>query len=300
MHGQPEDSLLPRSVSAATPPYAPAWTWLVPRYGAYSSLANSSLGGSPEVVANAFNQGTTWFSVRYKGAGPATANPVPAGYSGIAVLKFEAYQNGSTGLVDAIRAGLPSWVQAVQYDPRAWKHTPDIEKGAWLYNPYAQASYAQLFCRTAHECGLRVILSPGNDLCSRKPNGAYPGGQPQYPVQRGQPNYQAYLQYNLASAARWLSPGDVYVYQAQALELSPARYRSVTAAVAQQVSAVAAGVVFLAGLGRSGQTWDGATYRKLSAAARGVTDVVAGFWPNVDANAPRVEAMIDCLLDLGY
>lgn len=271
----------------------------MPRYGAYSSLVDTSLGGSPQVAASAFNQGTAWFSVRYKGLGPATANPVPPGYKGVAVLKFEAYQNGSTGLVDAIGAGLPSWVQAVQYDCESWENTPAIEKGAWLYNPGAQASYAQLFCQQAHEYGLRVILSPSNDLCNNQPNSAYPGGRPQYPVQPGQTNYEAYLDYNLASAARWLSPGDVYEYQAQSLELDPARYRGVTSAVAQQLGAVSSGVTFLAGLGRTGRTWDGATSRELSVAAASVTDLVAGFWPNVDANAARVQAMIGCLQDLG-
>jgi hypothetical protein len=272
----------------------------VPRYGAYSNLVDTSLGGSPEVVENAFNRGTAWFSVRYKGLGPATRNPVPPDYTGVAVLKFEAYQNGSNGLADAIAAGLPSWVQAVQYDSESWEHTPDIEKGAWLYNDQAQASYAQLFCLRAHEYGLRVILSPANDLCNKKPNSVYPGGHPQYPVQADQANYEAYLQYNLAAAAQWLSPGDMYEYQAQALELDPALYQGVTSAVAQQVGAVSSGVTFLAGLGRTGRTWDGATSRELSAAARSVVGVVAGFWPNVDANAARVEAMIDCLQDLGY
>lgn len=272
----------------------------MPRYGAYSNLIDTSLAGSPQVVANAFNRGTAWFSVRYKGLGPATRNPVPPGYTGVAVLKFEAYQNGSNGLVDAIGAGLPRWVQAVQYDPESWEHTPPIEKGAWLYNSHAQVSYAQLFCQKAHASGLRVILSPANDLCNKKPNSAYPGGRPQYPVREDQTNYEAYLQYNLASAARWLAPGDVYEYQAQALELEPPLYRGITSAVAQQVDSVSSGVTFLAGLGRTGRTWDGATARELSAAASSVADVVAGFWPNVDANAARVEAMIDCLQDLGY
>lgn len=272
----------------------------MPRYGAYSNLADTSLGGSPQVVANAFNRGTAWFSVRYKGLGPDTRNPIPPGYTGVAVLKFEAYQNGSTGLADAIGARLPSWVQAVQYDAESWEHTPGIEKGAWLYNSYVQASYAQLFCEQAHARGLRVILSPANDLCNRKANSAYPGGRPQYPVRQDQANYEAYLQYNLASAARWLSPGDVYEYQAQALQLEPALYRAITSAVAQQVGTVSSGVTFLAGLGRTGQTWDGATSRELSAAAASVADLADGFWPNVDANAGRVEAMIDCLRDLGY
>jgi hypothetical protein len=106
--------------------------WLVPRFGTYSSLIDTSLGGSSQVAASAFNQGTTWFSVGYEGAGPSTKNPVPAGYSGVAVLKFEAYQNGSTGLIDAIGAGLPSWVQAVQYDSESWSQTPALEQGAWL------------------------------------------------------------------------------------------------------------------------------------------------------------------------
>jgi hypothetical protein len=277
-----------------------ASSWLVPRHGTYSSLADASLGGSSQVVANAFNQGTTWFSTQYAGAGPATINPIPGGYPGVAVLKFEAYQNGSTGLLDAISAGLPTWVQAVQYDSESWSETPAIEQGAWLYNSHVQSSYAQLFCRTAHEHGLRVVLSPGNDLCNNTANDAYPGHAPQYPVNSGETCYDAYLRYDLASAARWLSPGDMYEYQAQILELNTATYQSITSQVARQVRAVSTGVTFLAGIGRTGADWDGATFGQLAAAAGSVAGVVAGFWPNVDPDATRVGAMISFLRDLGY
>lgn len=272
----------------------------MPRFGTYSSLVDTSLGGSPDVAASAFNQGTTWFSMKYQGAGPTTKNPIPAGYTGVAVLKFEAYQNGSTGLLDAIGAGLPSWVEAVQYDSESWWQTPALEQGAWLYNSFAQASYAQLFCQTAHEHGLRVVLSPGNDLCNNNANSAYPGGAPQYPVNSGEKEYQAYVRYDLASAARWLLPGDMYEYQAQVTELDPATYQSVTSSVAQQVSAVSTGVTFLAGIGRTGSTWDGATAAQLTAAAGSVSSVAAGFWPNVDADATRVQTMIGFLQALGY
>jgi len=273
-------------------------SWLVPRYGTYSSLVNTTLGGSPAVAASAFNQGTTWFSMVYEGAGPSTKNPVPAGYTGTAVLKFEAYQNGSTGLVDAISAGLPSWVQAVQYDAESWSQTPAIEQGAWLYNSFAGVSYAQLFCQTAHAHGLRAVLTPGNDLCNNNANSAYPGGAPQYPLESGETDYEAYLRYGLASAAQWLAPGDVY--QAQVLELDPSTYQSVIASVAQQVGAVSAGVTVLAGIGRTGSTSDGATSAQLAAAAGSVEAIAAGFWPNVDADATRVQAMIGFLEDLGY
>jgi hypothetical protein len=274
--------------------------WLVPRDGTYSSLVDASLGGSPDVVASAFDQGTTWFSMKYAGAGPATKNPIPAGCAGVAVLKFEAYQNGSTGLLDAISAGLPSWVRALQYDSESWSQTPAIEQGAWLYNSAAQVSYAQMLCQRAHERGLHVVLSPGNDLCNNNANGAYPGGAPQYPVNSGETDYEAYLRHNLASAAQWLSPGDVYEYQGQVLELAPGTYQSVMSEVALQVSAVSTGVSVLAGIGRTGATWDGATADQLTAAADSVTGVAAGFWPNVDANAIRVQAMIGFLQDLGY
>jgi hypothetical protein len=275
-------------------------TWLVPRDGTYSSLVDTSLGGSPQIVASAFNQGATWFSMKYEGAGPATKNPIPGGYSGVAVLKFEAYQNGSTGLLDAIGAGLPSWVQAVQYDSESWSQTPAAEQGAWLYNSSAGGSYAQLFCQAAHGRGLRVVLSPGNDLCNNTPNAAYPGAAPQYPVEPGETDYEAYLRCGLASAAQWLTPGDVYEYQAQVLELDPGTYQSVTSQVAQQVNAVSSGVIFLAGIGRTGSTSDGATSAQLDAAAGSVAGVAAGFWPNVDANAARVQAMTGFLMDLGY
>jgi hypothetical protein len=274
-------------------------TWLLPRHSAYC-LANASLGGSAEVAESAFNRGTTWFTVRYEGAGPATTNPVPPGYSGVAVLKFDAYENGSTGLIDAIKAGLPSWVQAVQYDCESWAKTPPIEQGAWRYSTYAEASYAELFCQTAHSRGLRVVLTPSNDLCNNKPNSAYPGGQPQYPVPAGETNYQAYVRYDLALAAQWLEPGDVYEYQAQSLELDAVTYQSVTSRVASQVTAASTGVTLLAGIGRRGATWDKASAGQLTGAARSVTGVVAGFWPNIDADATRVKIMVSFLRNLGY
>ena len=277
-----------------------ARTWLVPRYGTFSALTNSSLGGDPAVARNAFGQGTTWFSVVYRGEGTATRSPLPPGYPGVAVLKFAAYQNGRDGLLDAISDGLPSWVQAVQYDAEGWDRTPPIEKGAWLYNPFPGVSHAELFCRRAHELGYRVVLTPSLDLCSNKPNPAYPDGKPQYPVRSGERNYGAYVRHRLASAARWLSPGDVYEFQAQALERDTARYASATTAVAAQVREAGDGVTFLAGIGRTAANWDGATAAQLTAAARSVAPLVAGYWPNVDSSAARVQTMIRFLENLGY
>jgi hypothetical protein len=275
-------------------------TWLVPRYGTFSALTNISLGGDPAVARSAFGQGSTWFSVLYHGEGTGTRSPVPPGYTGVAVLKFAAFQNGTDGLLDAVSGGLPGWVQAVQYDPESWNFTPPIEKGAWLYNPHPGASHAELFCRKAHELGLAVVLSPSLDLCNNKPNPAYPGGKPQYPVAPGERNYDAYVRHRLASAARWLRPGDVYEFQSQALETDAAVYQSVTAAVEAQVRDVSQGVTFLAGIGRTEANWDGATAAQLTAAARGVAPLVAGYWPNVDENATRVRTMIRFLQDLGY
>jgi hypothetical protein len=273
--------------------------WLLPR-SAWGNLTNVELGGDPQVCQRAFNQGTTWFSTNYQGAGPDTKNPIPSGYSGVGVLKFQAYQNGSLGLVDAIAAGLPAWVQAVQYDSEYWSATPPIEQGAWLYNDDTQTSYAQQFCATAHAHGLAVVLSPGNDLCNNHPNPAYPDQAPQYPVAAGEADYQAYVRYGLASAAAWLSPGDVYEYQAQKLELDTTTYQQVTTQVAGQVAAAARGVSVLAGIGRTGSTADGATCDQLTAAADSVASVVSGYWPNVDADTSRVTAMICLLHALGY
>jgi hypothetical protein len=269
-------------------------TWLLPR-SVFDNLSNTSLGGDPALCQRAFNQGTTWFSTVYNGAGASTSSPVPSGYSGIGVLKFQAYENGSKGLADAIAAGLPSWVKAVQYDSEHWSDTPPLEQGAWLYNAYPKTSYAQLFCQAAHGKGLAVVLSPGNDLCNNAANAAYPGSAPQYPLASGEVDYNAYVRHNLASAAKWLSAGDVYEYQAQPLELTPSTYKSVTAKVAAQVNVVKPGVTLLAGIGRTGPTWDKATCAQLQAAAASVKGIAAGFWPNVDANASRVQPMI-CLL----
>lgn len=274
-------------------------TWLLP-YSTWRNLSDTSLGGDLGVCQNAFNQGTTWFSTNYQGNGPDTNNPVPSGYSGIGVLKFQAYKDGSTGLIDAITAGLPSWVQAVQYDAESWSQTPATEQGAWLYNQYPQSSYAQLFCGSAHQHGLGVVLTPGNDLCNNNPNPAYPNEAPQYPLEPGESNHAAYLRYDLASAAQWLSAGDIYEYQAQPLELNVTAYQSVTSQAAQQAAAVSSGVAFLAGIGRTADNWDSATCDQLTAAANSVADVTAGFWPNVDADATRVQTMICVLQKLGY
>jgi hypothetical protein len=288
------------SVGAGSGARAAARTWLVPRYGTFSALTNISLGGDPAVVRNAFGQGTTWFSVIYHGEGTDTRSPIPTGYTGVAVLKFAAYENGTDGLLDAIRDGLPSWVQAVQYDAESWDFTPPIEKGAWLYNPHAKVSYAELFCRRTHDLGLPVVLTPSLDLCNNKPNPAYPDSKPQYPVPSGERNYEAYVRYRLASAARWLSPGDMYEFQSQALETDADLYQSVTRTVEAQVREVSEGVTFLAGIGRTAANWDGATATQLTAAARSVAPIVAGYWPNVDENATRVQTMIRFLKNLGY
>jgi hypothetical protein len=290
------------TAGAAASPGAQAATrtWLVPRYGTFSALTDTSLGGDPAVARNAFGLGTTWFSVIYHGEGTDALSPIPPGYAGVAVLKFAAYENGSDGLLDAISDGLPSWVQAVQYDSESWAFTPPIEKGAWLHNPQVGVSYAELFCRKAHELGFPVVLTPGLDLCNNKPNPAYPGAAPQYPVSSGERNYEAYVRYRLASAARWLQPGDVYEFQSQALETDTALYQSVTTHVEAQVREVSEGVTFLAGIGRTEANWDHATAAQLTAAARSVASVAAGYWPNVDEDAARVQAMIRFLKNLGY
>jgi hypothetical protein len=275
-------------------------TWLVPRYGTFSALTSTSLGGDPAVARNAFGQGTTWFSVIYHGEGAGTKSPIPAGYTGVAVLKFAAYQNGQDGLLDAVSDGLPAWVQAVQYDAESWDFTPPIEKGAWLHSACAGVSHAELFCRKAHDLGLRVVLTPSLDLCSNKPNPAYPGSAPQYPVASGERNYEAYVRHRLASAARWLSPGDVYEFQSQALQTDTDRYESATRTVGAQVRDVSHGVTFLAGIGRTAANWDHATAAQLTAAARSVAPLVTGYWPNVDENAARVPVMIQFLKNLGY
>jgi hypothetical protein len=74
----------------------------------------------------------------------------------------------------------------------------------------------------------------------------------------------------------------------------------VTTKVAEQVSDVSRGVTFLAGIGRTEASPDGATAAQLTAAAQSVASVVAGYWPNVDENATRVQPMIRFLKNLGY
>ncbi|HEY4017257.1 MAG TPA: hypothetical protein VGM75_01135 [Pseudonocardiaceae bacterium] len=250
----------------------------------------------------AFNQGSTWFSVRYA-SGKAATTPVPAGYQGVAVLKFEAYQNGSTGLVDAIAAGLPSWVQAVHYDPEAWTFTPEIEQGAFLYNKNINISYAQEFCATAHQHGLRVVLTPANDLCNRDPNPAYPNSAPQYPLDTsdGGADYNAFVRHNLASAAQYLQSGDLFEYQSQQLELDVTAYHEVTYKVSLEVGKANSGdVTFLAGLGHSLPPGDGATCAQLTAAAKSVPNFADGYWLNVGSYTDQVRPMICALKSLGF
>jgi hypothetical protein len=274
--------------------------WLVPRYGTFSALTNVSLGGDPAVARSAFGQGSTWFSVRYHGEGTGTRSPIPPGYTGVAVLKFASFRNGYDGLLDAVSDGLPTWVQAVQYDAESWDFTPPVERGAWLCNPHAGVSYAELFCRKARELGLAAVLTPSLDLCNNRPNPAYPDAEPQYPVARGERNYEAYVRHRLASAARWLRPGDVYEFQSQSLETDTSLYESVTATVHAQVRDVSQNVTFLAGLGRTKANSDGATAAQLTDAALSVAPLVAGYWPNADEDATRVQTMIAFLKNLGY
>lgn len=294
-------SAIGRTTSAAGPATTTPTTWLLAN-DAFSNLNNTTLAGSPKVCQSAFNNGSTWFTVRYA-SGNFHTTPVPAGYRGVAVLKFEAYQNGSTGLVDAIKAGLPSWVQAVQYDPESWTFTPEIEQGAFLFNATVNVSYAQEFCATAHQHGLRVALTPGNDLCNRNPNPAYPNSAPQYPLDAtdGGHDYNAFIRHNLASATQYLQSGDVFEYQSQQLELDPTTYEHITYKVSREAAkANAAGITFLAGLGRSMPPSDGATCAQLTAAANSVATIANGFWLNVGSYTDQVRPMICALKSLGY
>lgn len=277
--------------------WASARKWFLP-HASWLNLTSSSLGGSETVVNNAFNQGTTWFMIGYQG--PNTPSPIPPGYKGVGVLGFKAYQNGKNGLADAVHKGLPSWVQGVQYDSEHWSWTPEKEQGAWLYNKHINFTYAKHFCELAHSKGLKVVLTPGNDLCNNISNPAYPNQDPQYPVEKGESIEHAYVRHGIATAAKWLSPGDVYEYQAQPLELTPSTYKSITTEVANQVRNQKSGITFLAGIGRVGATWDHASADQLFTAANSVSGVVAGFWPNVDANATRVHRIINLLQKLGY
>jgi hypothetical protein len=214
---------------------------------------------------------------------------------------------------------LPSWVDAVQYDSETWLpnpappfYTPPIEQGAWLYNSYAGHSYAKDFCTLAHEpeYNLKVVLTPGNDLCNNNANDAYPNDAPQYPL-KGRTDYEAYVGYDFASASKWLNPGDIYEYQAQKLEtltdpstgkIPPYLYQEITTEVANQIET--SGIIFLAGIGTTIPNWDEATCKQLYAAASSVTsgsnDVAAGYWPNVDSSSQQTGPMICMLKKMGY
>lgn len=48
-----------------------------------------------------------------------------------------------------------------------------------------------------------------------------------------------------------------------------------------------------------GSNWDGATCGQLTAVANSVAGAAAGFWPDVDADATRVQSMICVLQNLG-
>jgi hypothetical protein len=194
-------------------------------------------------------------------------------------------------------------VQAVQYDPEGWAFTPDIEQGAFLYNANVNVSYAQEFCATAHQHGLRVILTPGNDLCNREPNPAYPNSAPQYPLDNtdGGEDYNAFVRHNLASATQYLQSGDVFEYQSQQLELDTRTYHAITYKVSKEATkANSAGIAFLAGLGHSMPPGDGATCAELTAAATSVANIASGFWLNVGAYTDQVRPMICALKSLGY
>lgn len=224
---------------------------------------NALKAESKAVCEEAFNQGTTWFSISYAGA--STPNPVPEGFTGVPVLYFASYYKFTQAL-----SNLPSWTQAVQYDSEDWSDTPDIEQGAWLVNTppgKPPVSYAQSFCQAAHARGLKVVLSPANNLCNNVPNPAYDGQKP-YPLNAGEQDYQAFVRHDLASAAQWLQPGDVFEFQAQVLETLPGNaYRYYTSEVAGQVQPgpPQPNLTMLAGLGRTAAEWDGASVAQLTA-----------------------------------
>lgn len=237
---------------------------------------------------------------------PNLKKPIPAGYSGIAVVKFQSYNyTDSRGVkwgLSQVIDELPSWVDAVQYDSESWNGplpllTPRIEQGAWLYNPKAGRSYAKDFCDLAHRHKKKVVLTPSNDLCNSNPNPAYPNDAPQYPLNSGESRFHAYVRYDFASASRWLDPGDIYEYQSQKLELRPSRYKQVTTEVAHQIEKD--GVIFLAGIGTSDH-WDRATGAELHTAAESVTSVASGYWPNVGSPRKERKAMITMLQKMGY
>lgn len=299
--------------AAARAASQPGYTWLLPR-----TSFNDLYAVNADVCQSAFNQGNTWFSTLYEGSATTPANPVPDGFTGIAVVKFQAWNyTDSFGVkwgLSQVISELPTWVDAVQYDSETWGndtpppfYTPPIEQGAWLYNSYANHSYAKDFCDLAHQYNLKVVLTPGNDLCNNNANDAYPNDAPQYPLDPGETDYEAYYRYDFASASQWLNPGDIYEYQAQKLETltdpvtgnkSPYLYKTITTEIASQIQT--SGVIFLAGIGTTNPNWDQATGQQLANAAKSVTSVTAGYWPNVDNASAQTGPMITMLQDLGY
>lgn len=290
------------SVAGASPPpprragALRSLRWGMPA-SAFHNLANPRLGGDPGLADALFAGPGTWFVTDRDDRG----TPVPAGCDGVAVLDFTAYEDGATGLLDRAAGGLPSWVQAVRYDPEHWRRTPALEQGAFVPNPYVGGSFAERFTAMAASLGLRSVLSPGLDLCNDAPNPAYPARAPQYPAHG--PNYVAYLRYGFATAAAFQRSGDLYVYQSQELEASPrthgsaARFAAQVTAAGSQARAAAPGVAFLAGVGRTRGTWDGATGTQLAASMLSVltSRSVDGFWLDVDATPTRVVPMVEAL-----
>jgi hypothetical protein len=292
----------------------PDFTWLLP-----SESFNYLNAHHSAVCKSAFNNGTTWFSTNYIGSdsvpNPNLKNPIPSGYSGIAVVKFQSYdytdENGVAWGLSQVIDKLPSWVDAVQYDAENWTGplpllTPYVEQGAWLYNSNVRRSYAKDFCDLAHSYNKKVVLTPSNDLCNNKPNPAYPKEAPQYPLKPGERLQEAYVRYDFASASQWLHPGDVYEYQSQKLETAddraaklpaPYLYQHITTEVAKQIQG--SGVIFLAGIGTTAP-WDKATCSQLHLAAKSVTSVAKGFWPNVGNFTKEITPMACLLTKLGY
>jgi hypothetical protein len=295
-------------IPAAEAVSKPDYTWLLPR----ASFDDLNIL-KPKLCQSAFNNGNTWFSTIYNGSGSEPQNPIPQGYSGMAVLKFQSYDytdsNGVEWGLSQVIDSLPTWVDAVQYDSESWNGpvpllTPHVEQGAWIYNPDVGLSYAEEFCALAHSHSKKVVLTPSNDLCNNTPNPAYPNDAPQYPLNPDEKDYEAYVRYNFASASQWLNAGDIYEYQAQRLEKmsetnhpAPYLYKHITTEVAGQIQK--SGVIFLAGIGTS-QDWDGATGEQLYKAASSVTSVADGYWPNLTKSSKQTAPMISMLEKMGY
>ncbi len=171
--------------------------WII--FGNNLALLTASLQNSnPTLTAQAFNNPCALLGGSPT-IGSANSQPVPAGWSSLALASIDSFQNFRNDLLTNTMA--PGY-KVVLYDNETWAGktlTPTIEKSS-------PRQYEALFANLAHAYGYAFMSAPGTDLVTVQTSPiAFVPGQPIYPqyITMGFPAFSAQ------------APADIYDIQAQ-------------------------------------------------------------------------------------